>query len=595
MDKTDNTALHSKAVQNFKDYEEATRASREEAELHRDYFDGEQWTAEEIAVLKERKQPVITDNMIKDKVEYLCGLDITARTDPKAYPRTPQHENDAEAVTDALRFVGENNDTDTKISDAFENMAVEGTGGLEIIWNADKGEIEILRNRWDRSYYDPYSREKDFSDATFLGTSVWKDIEDAKREHPDSEQLFTPDTDGQDDETHGDKPSDVWYSTDRKRVRILEQYLLWKGQWHYIQFTKTGTITEMVSTYLDEDGEPEHPYSWESAYVDRHGNRYSLIRRFKSLQDEVNHRRSKALHLLNSKQVIAEDGSVDDPKKARKEINKADGWVTVNPGYSLDVRDNIELSLGQAQLLSQAQEALSVSKPQAVSNTAASASGRSKQIDQQIDSIEIGRLFDQVRHMKRGMYRKVWNRVRQYWTDERWVRVRDDEGAPKFVQLNAPLTAAEVMEEGTQDQETAQKAQMAIQMGAPDAVIGTRNHVANLDVDIILDESPDVVNLQAEQFAGLVSLAQAGVVFPPDTYLQASNLRNKDQLIEKLKGGEDPQAQQQIQQQQELETAAAAAAIRKDNAKAARDEAEAQQTTIENTVGQAAAVGMAQQ
>ena len=42
-----------------------------------------------------------------------------------------------------------------------------------------------------------------------------------------------------------------------------------------------------------------------------------MVRRYKDLQDEINKRRSKALHALNARRVIADRGAVENVDKAR--------------------------------------------------------------------------------------------------------------------------------------------------------------------------------------------------------------------------------------------------------------------------------------
>ena len=44
-----------------------------------------------------------------------------------------------------------------------------------------------------------------------------------------------------------------------------------------------------------------------SAHTDRENNRYGMVRDLISEQDEINKRRSKALHLLSVKQAVMED------------------------------------------------------------------------------------------------------------------------------------------------------------------------------------------------------------------------------------------------------------------------------------------------
>jgi hypothetical protein len=72
-------------------------------------------------------------------------------------------------------------------------------------------------------------------------------------------------------------------------------------------------------------------------------------------------------------------------------------------------------------------------------------------------------------------------------------------------------------------------------------VVGLKNDVSKLDVDIVLEEGPDIATLQIEQFETLAGLAKAGLPIPADAIIQASSLRNKDQILERMKnGGLDP-------------------------------------------------------
>lgn len=595
----DQSELLTKLVKNFDAWFDATVSARSEAEEMRDYYDGYQWSDEERTELKKRKQPCLTDNKLKDKIDYMIGLEIASRTDPKAFPRTPTHQGDAEAITDALRYVGDAQDFQQIRSDVAENMLVEGDGGAEIFVKQGKSGIDVCikRNRWERRYYDPFSCERDFSDARYLGTFLWLDLEEAKSKWPDAAETWESAAGDMKvgSDTDADRPRAQHIDANRQRVRVIEQYFIHQGQWWRAKFVKGGWIElPEPSPYLDDEGTPEHPYVWISAYVDQENLRYGVIRRWKSLQDEINHRRSKSLHLLNTKQVMAEDGAIGDPQKFRRELAKPDGLLEYTPGMKVEIQQNLDLSVGHFNLMQQAIDALSITGPKAITNVSASQSGRAKQIDRQSDALELGRLFDQLRHFQRQTYRKVWHRIKQYWTEEKWVRIRDDDGAPRFVQLNAPVTAQELLQAAIQSGqpipiELARMAQLT-----PTRPVGKRNDVSALDVDITIDESPDFLTLQEETFENLVSLAQAGVVFPPEVYLEASSIRNKQKLSEKLKPTEDPEAAAQAQEAADLQKRMAAAEVAKKEAEAAKTGQEAEQTAIENTAGKAALAGMAQ-
>ena len=585
-------------VKNFDAWFDATQSERAEAIEARNYYDGYQWTETELLALKARKQPPITDNKIKDKIDYLVGMEIASRTDPKAFPRTPTHESDAEAVTDALRYVLDAEDFPKTRSDVSEGIMIEGVGGTEVGAKKVKDgvRVTIKRNRYERMYWDHHSSERDFSDATYLGTFVWMYLEQAETKWPGNSELWEScGAEMSGSESDMDRPSDhIHIDIAKRRVRVIEQYYLKGKVWYRATFVKNGWIEEpQPSEFLNEEGDPEHPYNWGSAYVDAENRRYGTVRRWMGLQDEVNHRRTKSLHLLNTNQVILEDGAVADVQRLKQELAKPDGVIVRTPGMELTVDKNIDLSAGHFQMMQQAIEALSIVGPKAITNVSASQSGRAKQIDRQSDALELGRLFDHLRQLQKQTCRKVWHRIKQYWTEEKWVRVRDDEGAPKFVQLNQPITAGELYQQAQANGMPIPPELEILARFQPNKPVGKRNDVAKLDCDIIIDEMPDMVTLQEEQFQNLVTLAQAGVIFPPDVYLDASALRNKKGLKEKLNPQEDPAAAQAKAQEQEMLMRAATAKIAKDEAAAEKTTQEAAQTQIENLAGTAALAGMA--
>ena len=81
---------------------------------------------------------------------------------------------------------------------------------------------------------------------------------------------------------------------------------------------------------------------------------------------------------------------------------------------------------------------------------------------------------------------------------------------------------------------------MAMQDPRAQEVVQTENDVAELDVDIYIEEQPDIISLQSEQFEQLAQMAGAGVPIPPDVLIEASSLRNKKQLLEMMRQGQAP-------------------------------------------------------
>ena len=542
---------HQKWLDQFEEAYEQSSQERELAERDRDYYDGKQLSEEELATLKARKQPPVISNRIAPKVDALLGHEKRMRTDPRAYPRTPKHEAEADSVTDAIRFVCDSNRFSAIRSAATENLLIEGIAAATVtIRNPDKKpEVRITHVPWDRFYRDPHSRKRDFSDAAYLGVVLWMDESEALAKFPGKEDVLKGcySGSGTAGETFDDRPTVTWSDVKRKRVRVLQHRMLIDGVWNTAILCKGGFLREpQVSPYVDEEGTPLCDLIATSAYIDRENQRYGVVRRMISPQDEINKRRSKALHLLNSRQIVAEKGAVDDVAQAKREAAKPDGYIEIINGFRFDFNEAPGLVAGQFQLLQEAKAEIDASGVNpAIEGDASGPSGRAQEMMLQSGLAEMAGVFEGVRDWSWEIYRHVWFRIRQFWTEERWIRVTDDERNLRWVAINKRVTVGEhLQQQGQAIDPTDPRMQMVARI---------ENAVGELDVDLILEDGPDSITIQSEQYDQLVELKKADPgAIPTRAIIEASSLRNKDKLLEQMdQGGVPPQMQQQMQAMQQ--------------------------------------------
>ncbi len=563
----------------FEDFINFTQDERKRAERRRDYRDLKQWTEEQVAQLEAREQAAICIDHIGKKVDALMGVEISGRTDPRAYPRTPQHEQAADAITDALRYVEESTNLDALSTEVFEEKIVEGYSGVivDVKPNA-KGEYDVvvMIAHWDRVYFDPHSREKDFSDSTYFGVTTWLDVDEAAELFPDHAEDLQGriNSTAMLDTAFDDRPVE-WLDRSRNRIRINQEWFLKSGVWMLHYYTDELVLRDPEANYLlDDEGRPCCPLELQSDFIDRDNNRYGYIERFIDPQDEINHRRSKALYLLSSAQVIAEEGAVKDKEAASRELRKAQGWLTITPNKKLEISRNIEMGQAQLAFYQEAKAEMDAAgvNPELGGRTENAISGRAFMARQQGGMTELSHIFTRHSEWKRRVYRQIWARIKQFWSDEKWVRVTDNDDAMKWVGLNVPVTAAEKMIEQKTGLDLPQiKKQYGAELQQflqqrPDLarVVELRNDVAEIDVDIIIEEAPDTVTLQQEQFETLADVLRSGA--DPQmmrALIELSSMRNKKRVIELLEGDEQAKAarQQQEQQQQEIAQRGAAAEI----------------------------------
>lgn len=530
-------------VRYYEDAEEASHQAREKAERDRDYVDNKQLTDEEVQKLQKRGQPPIVLNVIRDRAGFLAGMEKKQRRDPKAYPRNnPDDVHAAEAFTDGMRYVIERADYQTRRSQAWRNITIEGFGGLELAAVRKEGaatEITINRIPWDRIFYDPHCSEPDFSDARYLGQVMWMDYDEAvtravsggQVDEDRAKEIFdtTLSQAPARSRTYDDKPKwTVWADAKRKRVRIVMMWHKEADGWHYCEFTKSGKLAESAQPYVDQDGDSYCPWILESANVDRDNNRYGEVRHLIDPQDEINKRRSKGLHLLSVNGVIADEGAVDDVNAARRELAKPDFWITKNTGTNLEIVKGTELAAGQAALGAEAMAYVQQAGPNGalMGKGVQDQSGKAIEAQQAGGLVQQSDLMDTLRRLDLRVFTVVASMMKQEWDGPMWIRVTDDDDSPRWVGLNE--TMWEDPASGQSAPESTWKAhfEQGGNPGDPDQIHrlqravdpntgqpALNNHVASLDMDIIVSDAPDTINLDGDNYQAFLQLM--GLKLPP--------------------------------------------------------------------------------
>jgi hypothetical protein len=300
-----------------------------------------------------------------------------------------------------------------------------------------------------------------------------------------------------------------------------------------------------------------------SLYVDRDNNRYGEVRVMIGPQDEINHRRSKGLHLINERQVRVSPNVQQDAEEVRRQLSRPDG-VFVGEAGEVEVLPTNDQAAMNFQMLQEAKNEIDLLGMNAAlqGKNEQSMSGRALNFQQQAGMMEAATFLDRIRCLSLAVYRAAWCRIQQHWTAERWIRVTDDERNVRFVGLNRPITALEtqarqmgVTRENFQ-QFSAERPQEAQQLAmfarTPQAqqVVSMDNAVVELDVDITIDEGIDTPTIAAEQFDAMLQAAASGAIpIPPDVLIEASSFRNKEKLLEMMRQGPSPE-QQKAQQLQ---------------------------------------------
>lgn len=538
----------------FYDYLGTKSAEIEESKEARRYYHGAQWTDEEIKRLQKRKQPVVTFNRVKRKVNAVIGWTEKLRQEPKAYPRNPNQDQGADLATAVLRYALDNIQFKSKSPRVAKHAGIDAIGGLEFdIETGDHGDPDVDAHivQPDTFFYDPRSIDEGFTDARFMGVSKWLDVDQAKEMFPSRAEEIDGLIESGTDLTVMSDREQMWVNTSAKKVRLVDHWYVNNGQWMWCIYIGNTRLMQGVSPFLDEKNKTFPKFLMFSAFVDHDGDRYGFNREFKSPQDEINHRRSKALHQSNTTTVIADKGAVDSVEKARQELARADGWVERNPTKQIEPFEKGEDIKVNLDLLQEAKNEIENfgPNPALVGQGLQDSSGRAIALLQQAGIAELGPYILAYRTWKLRVYRALWNIIVRHWKSERWIRVTDDQDLAQFFQINA----------------------VGLDQNGQPAII---NALGALDVDIILDEGPDTVNMMQDLFQTLQGIlpAIAPMMSPPVAQAAVEILIEASPLTSAAKQ-RFKQAVEQGQQPDPAKMAAQQAALAEQQAKTGRDKA----------------------
>jgi len=505
--------------QQYLDYLDSKVEEIEEQKDSRRYYHGAQLTAEQLRVLQARHQPVQIWNRVGRKINGIVGGVERTRCDPKAEGKNPKSEEGAEIATQSIRSVLDGSQFKNSINYwCILQTAVDAIGGVQLVLKkGDKGDPDCGVH-WvigDEYFYDPRSYRFDFKDCRYEGIAKWMDIDAAAEIFPDKREEMEGLFQGDSDLTTNSDREIKWIISTTRRLRMVEHWYKYKGRWCWAFYVANVLLDQGVSPFFDETGNSASSFEMFCAAIDQDGDRYSFVRTFKGPQDALNQGKSKTLALANSRRVIAEKGAVDDVEIARREVARHDGYVERNPGKDFKVDDTHPDIATFAAFTDDAKAELdgfansniaAITGPGGLGNL----SGRALEILREPGMAELGPFVLAHRMFKINLYRKIWTTVQRHWTAERWIRVNTNDKLAQFIQLNGVDLD---------------------QWGRPVIV----NAVGALDVNIALDEGPDIMSMMQETYDMLKGYPPG--TFPPQVLIEMNpNLprSEKDRLLKMM-------------------------------------------------------------
>ena len=540
-------------------------AWRQHADTDYKFYQGEQWTADERSKLAKRGQPVITENQIKPYVDRLHGQFIKRRTTATFVGRNQPIDNDlANRMADLKRWVDQTSGAKWAESEQFKHGLKGGFGVTEIYVKKNQLGQEWPCERVENPFYifvDPHTRCYDWNDdAKFLCRSKWMDFDDAVVRWPEkSKELksclhqnptgglsvawMEPDVLRRTNWQYVDydrerlRPVEIWYKRKVVKrlyltpdgVRMELDYLSPKQQASLIKSAKPEEVVQFVGeemwlgiycggTLIHHDRSPYQTtlFPFIPFFADRQidGEPVGWVRNLISPQEELNKRRSKALHLLSTNRSIFTKNAIHDRAELSREMAKPDGQIEIRTGKldQFQIASNAEMGQSQMAMHLESKQAFVDAAglgPEAMGLNSEVRSGVGIQRKQMATDMVTAFYFENFTRTQAIKTRLQFELLKQYLTEEVVFQVTDDPNVARQVSL-------------TKDHLTTMK---------------------ELLYDVVIAESEDWLNVQEQEFETISRTLPQVLQYGPayaEFLIQMSHIRNKDGLIQILRQSAQP-------------------------------------------------------
>lgn len=622
LDSEEMEEMHRQLLGRYENELDRQGENRDDMAIDEDFYDNIQWNQEDTAALKERGQMPLVYNVISSSVNWVIGTEKRGRTDFRILPRRKDGSKPAERKTKLLKYLSDVNRTPFHFSRAFEDCVKVGLGWVEdgVQGDEDGEPIYSRYESWRNILWDSACTEKDLSDARYVYRVKWVDLDIAISLFPDrKEQLKQSAIEYQHYgiDTQGDYAMDSMeaeresYSSTRsnqlefkrERVRMIEcwfrkparvkmmsggdfageifdsdspalahQSQIDAGRAVVVEKVKMrmhcAIFTPNALMYIAESPYRHNQYPFTPIWCYRRGRDgmpYGMIRGMRDIQQDINKRASKALHILSTNKVIMDEGAVEDIDEFKEEVSRPDAVIVKKTGKELVINAERELAPAHLDLMSRSiamiQSQSGVTDENLGRSTNAT-SGKAITARQEQGSMATAGIFDNLRFAKQVQGEKQLSLVEQYFDQEKEFRITNMRGTPEYITIND---------------------------GMPE------NDIVLSKADFIISESDWRASVRQAQTEELMALlAQLAPVAPQvamvmlDLIIEGMDITNREELVKRIRqvtGMRDPdaeemtpeeqaeeQAKQQAEQaQQELQQRDAMATIAGKEAKAQRD------------------------
>jgi hypothetical protein len=552
------------------------------------FFRGDQWTSQDLALLKEQRRPALTINKIISTIGNIMGEQLHNRAEIAFRPRGEAPTQTAEVLTKLFKQISDTQQLDWKRSDMFADGIIGSRGYLDIRMDFSKnmqGNIEITNLNPKNVLVDHDAEDVDPDTWNEVFVTKWmtvdeistlygKEYADALRGRTESFYPYGYDSIDFDRDRFGDMYH-VGYGGTRqtmnlnRNIRVIErQHRELFNQKHLVD-PATGDMRPVPDTWspqhvnaiaqafglkvtkklvrrirwsitadnvkLHDDWSPYKHFTVVPYFpFFRHGHTVGLVENLLDSQELLNKTSSQELHIVNTTANSGwkvKTGSLTTMSIEELEQRGAQSGLVIEYNNSADDIEKIlpnSTPTGLDRISYKAEEhikTISGVDDSQLGQDRADVAAKAIQAKRQAGSTNLAKPLDSLVRTDYMIARNMLDLIQEYYTEER-------------------------IETITKDHLTGETEQLELNKVTPEGEIV--NDLSVGDYDVVISSVPVRETLEDSQFDQAMMMKEKGIAIPDKFVIQSSRLLNKNDLIKQIEEqNSSPQAQKQAQLQQD--------------------------------------------
>lgn len=525
------------------------------------FYDGEQWDAEDKRVLEERGQPVVTINRIKPKMDSICGMQQAIRVDTKAFPHGLRNkEAEVQDISERFRSYEHANEFDSEESKVFKDGLIDGRGWYEHekIFEEGVNKRCTVKRSCNADWVPHRFGKADGYDDKQLHNTAWYYLDDAKA-------LFPGHDDELDAAARAREAYDPLFSDEHERVKP-DQYSSGVSDGSTFGEADLALFVDdrskrvrIVKTYYREK-------VMEKRYA--HANleepiAFASDEELRKLQESFpNGNVLTKLRTVISSYAFTWNAPLEHKRDIRSYDREGKFPATKYTAYT-SRESGVDYGLVKQHIDSQMEYNKRRSKLLHLLNVTRLIHEEGAFPDPAEAHRQVARPDTRLEYRK-GFQVDIKDNVEIAQSQFQLLQLTGKEIDASGVnqELEGRSTASSGREYQMRQQQAMQSIRELFDNLATarrrvfeyylDEIINDNPELAVTKYDVVVEEAPDTVNLQQETFATLASLAKSGMPIPPEMIIEVSPLTEdkKNEFLQKMQAQQQAQMQAVMAQQQ---------------------------------------------